>query len=705
MMPFVTKWSNVHQFNSILKDYLMDTSNGVKVGTLVLVAVAIFVLGRANSEKTVSTLEASTIKQTVITGTKVTLSQEKNSKKNKKNYPKDKLWKIVDKPKDSKAKFSSNSFLPDVDGAYVIQRIDAEGKILFPEDYIHLNSKTKNTPPTANAGKDQIGFIEDTIQLDGSESSDPDWNLLKFEWTVSSKPENSKIILKNLNNAQPTFSADIEGKYIFCLKVSDNEASSHDEVTITLSDKKDKENSAPIADAGKDMTVKVGTVVKLDGSKSYDIDGGIEGFDWFISSKPDESNALIEDDNLVLATIKMDIEGEFIVSLKVRDATSDSEISRVKITVTSDRVPPEAVAGDDLNIKLNKAVTLDGSLSTADTEEIAFYWYFVSKPEGSQAIIESNDTAEPIFSADKKGSYTIGLEVTDQHKESDTDSLVILVDSEDNSEPTAKIVGLDKIVKSRKNITLDGSQSSDIDGGELNYRWFFINNPSPEKTKIMNSTSPKAILTGVIEAYYAVGLEVSDGEKQNTAEGWVMVYPNIQITKKPDADAGYNQKAFITSQVNLKGSGNSSIKDGKITYKWSFKKKPYGSRAELTNTQDTSFKADLLGDYLVSLETIVGDTKSNKDNVKVTVVPLEISLKWNPPKKKKNKKAITGYKVYFRHGSEKKEMMIGPVSSFIIPKLELNQTYYVMLAACVEDGLCTKPTGELRFDTTNKEIK
>jgi len=50
-------------------------------------------------------------------------------------------------------------------------------------------------------------------------------------------------------------------------------------------------------------------------------------------------------------------------------------------------------------------------------------------------------------------------------------------------------------------------------------------------------------------------------------------------------------------------------------------------------------------------------------------------------------------------------MMIGPVSSFIIPKLELNQTYYVMLAACVEDGRCTKPTGELKFDTKNKEIK
>jgi len=587
----------------------MSSNNSVKVGTLVLVAIIIFMLGRINQEKAVSTLEASTIKQTVITGSKITLTQEKNTKKNNKINPKDKFWKIVNKPKDSKAKFDSDSFLPDVDGDYVIQRVDVEGNILFPGDSIQLTSKTKNTPPTANAGKDQIGFVEDEIQLDGSDSTDPDWNLLKFEWTVSSKPENSKVKIENLNNAKATFQADTEGKYIFCLKVSDNEASSHDEVTITLSNKKDKENSAPIADAGKDMTVKVGTVIKLDGSKSYDIDGGIEGFDWFISSKPEDSTADIEDNNLVVATIRVDVEGEFLIALKVRDATSDSEISRVKITVTSDNIPPEAVAGEDLNIKINKSITLDGSQSSDDTEEITFYWYFVSKPEGSLATLESTDTAEPVFQADKKGSYVIGLEVTDQHKESDTDTLVIMVDSEDNSEPTAKIVGLDIMVKSRNNITLDGSQSSDIDGGELNYRWFFINNPSPEKTKIMNSTSPKAILTGMIEAYYVVGLEVSDGEKQNTAEGWLMVYPNLDMTEKPDADAGYNQKAFITSQVNLKGSGNSSIKDSKISYKWSFKKKPYGSRAQLTDTQDTSFKADLLGDYIIDLETSAGDVK------------------------------------------------------------------------------------------------
>jgi len=679
----------------------MISKKSMTLLTFILVATFTYLIKGDKSTELIKDTSKSLIIQDISTGIPVVIQQKTSSQ----SKLKEQSWTIVDKPKGSKAVFNSKSFLPDVDGEYTIKRIDASGVILFPEESIHLKAKTKNTPPTSNAGKDQIGYIEDTLTLDGSKSFDTDWIFLKYKWSVSKKPPKSKVTLEKDNNVKPSFKADTVGKYILCLEVSDPESSHHDEMIITLSSKKTSENKTPIADAGRDVTVKVDTIVRLDGSKSYDIDGGIEKFDWFISKKPKDSTAFIVGDTLVLASIIVDVEGEYVVSLKVSDAETESEISRIKLKVTSESSDTVADAGDDQNIKLNSSVYLDGSKSVGETEEIVYKWYFVSIPEGSQAMIAKADSVNPEFECDKKGTYVVGLVISDSQKESKEDTVAVVVDNSKNSSPIAKIVGLNTYVKNRTNLILDGSLSTDPEKDELIYRWFFKNKPSTGNTEILNSTSPRATLSGLVTAYYMIGLEVSDGDKTDTTEGWVMVNPSISITEKPSSDAGYNQKAFITSEVKLRGSGKSNSYIKKLNYNWSFKKKPYGSKATLAKGKDASFKADILGEYLVELETSVGKIKSNKDVVKITVVPLEIKLKWNPPKKKKGKKAVTGYKVYFKHNNEEKEKKIGLVSSYILPKLELNQTYFIKLAACVESGQCTKPTGELMFETKNKEIR
>ena len=50
---------------------------------------------------------------------------------------------------------------------------------------------TVNRAPVARAGPDQAAYVGDTIDLDGSGSSDADGDALSFDWQFISKPAGS----------------------------------------------------------------------------------------------------------------------------------------------------------------------------------------------------------------------------------------------------------------------------------------------------------------------------------------------------------------------------------------------------------------------------------------------------------------------------------------------------------------------------------
>src|SRR5690606_23072193 len=54
-------------------------------------------------------------------------------------------------------------------------------------------------------------------------------------------------------------------------------------------------NRAPIADAGADLTARVGDTVRLDGSRSSDADGDALSYIWRIVARPAGSEAALEE--------------------------------------------------------------------------------------------------------------------------------------------------------------------------------------------------------------------------------------------------------------------------------------------------------------------------------------------------------------------------------------------------------------------------
>src|SRR5262249_13690613 len=123
------------------------------------------------------------------------------------------------------------------------------------------NCGNTNRPPVANAGTDQTVYVAQTVTLDGSASSDPDGQPLQYTWSFLSRPAGSQAALVSATSVRPTFVPDRDGEYVVRLVVSDGSLSSASD-TVQISTL----NSAPVANAGADLSANVGQTVALDGA-------------------------------------------------------------------------------------------------------------------------------------------------------------------------------------------------------------------------------------------------------------------------------------------------------------------------------------------------------------------------------------------------------------------------------------------------------
>ncbi len=76
-----------------------------------------------------------------------------------------------------------------------------------------------NDPPVADAGPDQIGVTAGLIQLDGSNSYDPDGDPITFQWFQEAGPA---VTLSNPTASRTTFTSTQGNTYVFRLQVKDN---------------------------------------------------------------------------------------------------------------------------------------------------------------------------------------------------------------------------------------------------------------------------------------------------------------------------------------------------------------------------------------------------------------------------------------------------------------------------------------------------
>ena len=150
-------------------------------------------------------------------------------------------WTLVKKPAASRTRIVNESsekaqFWADVDGEYLATLTVSDGKLEASDDAT-WTIETPNGGPLANAGADQVVAVNDTVQLNGSASSDPDGDTLTYNWQFVTKPTGSFATLDAPKSATPRFVADAVGAYEVQLVVSDGTAASAaDAVRVSASD-------------------------------------------------------------------------------------------------------------------------------------------------------------------------------------------------------------------------------------------------------------------------------------------------------------------------------------------------------------------------------------------------------------------------------------------------------------------------------------
>ena len=122
------------------------------------------------------------------------------------------------KPSDSLTKVKTLAF-----GTYLFELKVTDNGGLSAKDTMRVIVDaviTTNHPPIANAGADQtITLPANTVNLDGSASTDPENNITSYLWTKISGPTSFNIV--NPNTVQSTLTNLIQGIYLVELKVTD----------------------------------------------------------------------------------------------------------------------------------------------------------------------------------------------------------------------------------------------------------------------------------------------------------------------------------------------------------------------------------------------------------------------------------------------------------------------------------------------------
>ncbi len=165
---------------------------------------------------------------------------------------------------------------PDVGGTYVVSLVVNNGLTDSEADTAAITVKAEDPlPPIADSGEDiKDAYDCNLVSLDGTDSYDPNGDIITYEWSIQSAPEGSltsSASILDRTAGMTAFYPDSAGSYVVSLAVNDGaEWSTPDLVNITTTER--PYNTAPVVEAGKGWTIDAGEAVCEEDGYSYDCD-------------------------------------------------------------------------------------------------------------------------------------------------------------------------------------------------------------------------------------------------------------------------------------------------------------------------------------------------------------------------------------------------------------------------------------------------
>jgi len=378
----------------------------------------------------------------------------------------------------------------------VLEDLDPKDNEFVIKNY-WIKSKS-DFKPVADAGDDMTNYTGNKIAFNGKAyDTNQNGKIVFYAWDFDN---NGQYDWTSSQCGNTTHAYKTVGDYTAKFTARDNDGFLGSD-TRKIHIAKREGNSPPIADAGKDQTVGKGAYVTLDGSKSWDPEGGDLSYLW-----TEVGSGVTGGSGNQKITIKPSL-GQYTFRLTVTDVEGDSSIDEVLIKVMQDQVPV-VNAGPDLKVEKARAFTITGTASDPDGRITLYEWdfdgdgIFDHKVEIASTATEVSCSATHIYYTE--GWQTAFLRATDNLGVTAEDSVSILVKI--NQGPIAVITG-PKNRKATVNVpmTFDGQNSYDPDGDKIEYHWNFDDDTTkigPQVThKFSQSINQREVVLTIKDAF------------------------------------------------------------------------------------------------------------------------------------------------------------------------------------------------------------
>lgn len=273
-----------------------------------------------------------------------------------------------------------------------------------------------NQPPQAVISEPENGAryqINDTVNYDGTESSDPDGDMLNYTWDFGDG--------KLGYGAITTHKYTINGTYTVVLIVNDSQLEDLDSRVIVIGNEPvlNTPPTAVISSPEMGESFEANEIVYCNGSDSFDLETESDdlSYDWDFGDGGSHST-------IANTTHQYTEGGIYIITLSVSDGELNDTAS-VLITITSpsgDNSPPNAQITEPNGgetFAVNENITFDGSDSSdPDNDAMTYKWYFGDGTIGT-GVTTTHSYVSP-------GVYLVTLEVSDGEL-NDTDVVTIFI--------------------------------------------------------------------------------------------------------------------------------------------------------------------------------------------------------------------------------------------------------------------------------------
>lgn len=381
-----------------------------------------------------------------------------------------------------------------------------------------------NIKPISEPGNDQnITLPTNSVNVDGSASTDPDGTIVAYLWTKTNGPVGGTIT--SPTSVTTSITGLTAGVYIFNLRVTDN---SGDTATNIMQVTVNAANQIPVVNAGTDQTVTLPTNSTTLMGNASDPDGTITAFLWTKLSGP--TGGTITSSTSANTGITGLTAGVYLYQLRATDNSGDTATDAVQITVNAANVPPTANAGVDQTLTLpTNSTTVNGSGSTDPEAPITGYlWTQLSGP--STALISNPSSVTTTISGMIEGAYVFRLRVTDAVGDTAIDAMQITV-VQPVVPPSANPDTNRVIYLPTNSTTLNGVGTAYFGATITGYAWTDVAG-NPSTGTIQSPTSATTNVTGLIAGLYFFRLTVTDSNGNtgtNTVRVDVIPIPPVRV--------------------------------------------------------------------------------------------------------------------------------------------------------------------------------